>query len=183
MDLTKSNSNGKSNEDVLTPKSQSRSNDPNPSNILKAPPSTVDKPLEPIVVKSNEPVINPPSQVIPIPQAAPIDESLKLGSIPSTEGLDAVMSDVSLGFGMPIATLDMPQVEIKNGPEPYTTLLRTACAYAIRCVHARMLLQLIPTRGALWLPFAYANDDEKYSATVDSIYKMISDDMDSLNKT
>ncbi|OTF79911.1 hypothetical protein BLA29_012437, partial [Euroglyphus maynei] len=78
---------------------------------------------------------------------------------------------MSLGFEVPTdSDVTNPQsLIIREGPDLYQTILRTVCAYAIRCVHGQMPIQKLKNHSGFWLPFAYANEDEKYSKTIDMI--------------
>ncbi|XP_027199168.2 uncharacterized protein LOC113793351 [Dermatophagoides pteronyssinus] len=85
--------------------------------------------------------------------------------------LDSIGSEMSLGFEIPgDADGTNPQsLVIRDGPELYQTILRTVCAYAIRCSHGQMPIQKLKNHTGYWLPFAYANEDEKYSKTIDIV--------------
>ena len=88
-----------------------------------------------------------------------------------TDRLDSIGSEMSLGFEVPtdLDATNPQSLVIRDGPDLYQTILRTVCAYAIRCSHGRMPVQKLKNHSGYWLPFAYANEDEKYSKTIDMI--------------
>lgn len=95
----------------------------------------------------------------------------------SENKIEMATSELSIGFGELISDIeDMSSLVIKEGPELYQTILRTVCAYAIRCQHGQMPIQKLKKHNGFWLPFSYANENEKYSQTVEIIYESFIND-------
>lgn len=88
-----------------------------------------------------------------------------------------IESETSVGFGELLSDIeDMSTLVIREGPDLYQTILRTVCAYAIRCEHGQMPIQKLKKHNGFWLPFSYANDNEKYSQTIEIIYESFLND-------
>lgn len=94
------------------------------------------------------------------------------------ENIDNLGSEISLGFGETIGDLEdrSQTLIIREGPEPYLSILGTVCAYAILCPHGKIPLQKLKNRGGFWLPFVYAKESQKYSRSISLLYEFFVDE-------
>lgn len=92
------------------------------------------------------------------------------GNEPS-EQLTTIDSNVSIGFEIGNDMEDRTQtLVIRDGPEPFKSILRTVIGFAIRCPHGKMPLQKVKDHVGYWFPYAYTSENAKYLDTASDVY-------------
>ena len=90
-----------------------------------------------------------------------------------SDKIESISSEISLGFGEAINDFEdrSQTLVIREGPEPYSSILGTVCAYAILCSHGRIPIQKLKDHNGFWLPFVYVDENEKYSNSIGLLYE------------
>ena len=124
-----------------------------------------------VIEKSNKKDFNPLPPAHATTTATTTTSSYPHSSSDS-DRIENLASEISLGFGEVNLENEYPSqtLVIRDGPESYKSILKTICAYAIRCSHGRMAVQKVKDHQGFWLPYVYASEFHKYLDTVNVLY-------------